>query len=61
MSYVILRNPHDDEYKLFTYEEGKELYSPNYGCPICSGSSVDDVISDAANFGISSEEIEVVI
>lgn len=61
MRYVILRNPHDDEYKLFTYEEGKTLYAPNYGCPICSGSSVDDVISNAANFKISPDEIEVVI
>lgn len=61
MSYVILRNPHDGEYKLFRYDEGKSLYAPNYGCPICSGSSVDDVISDAANFGISYGDIEVVI
>lgn len=60
MSYVILCNPHDEKYKLFVYEEGKELYAPNYGCPLGSSGRVDDLIKHAINrHGINPDEIEV--
>lgn len=56
--YVILRNPHDHEYKLFECVPGKELYAPNYGCCISNGATMEDCfISAHVMWNIRREEV----
>ena len=56
--YVILRNPHDQEYKLFKYVPGKELYAPNYGGCITNGATMDDCFLSAHSmFNIRKKEV----
>lgn len=45
--YVCLYNPHSQEWLLFNYEYGKDLYAPNYGVAISNGATPEDCISSA--------------
>ena len=60
MKYVCLYNPHSEEWLLFEYIENKELYAPNYGCPIYNGATPEDCITGACEmWDISPEEVGI--
>ena len=59
-SYICLCNPHDSEWKVFDFVEGREKYAPNYGTPLSNGATPEDAIQMAVDvFGINSNEVEV--
>lgn len=58
--YVVLFNPHSEEWLVFKYDENKELYAPNYGTPIANGKTIEDAIDFAVSvFDINPNEIDV--
>ena len=59
-NHVLLRNPHDSEWKCFHRIRDVPLYAPNYGTPIASGKTIDDCISCAVAMGVKRWDIEVI-
>ena len=56
--YIILFNPHDDEYKMFEYVDGRKLYAPNYGCCISNGKTREECFESAHQmFNIQKDEV----
>lgn len=57
--YIVLYNPHSDEWLLFNYVEGREKYAPNYGTPVSNGPTPRDAIDMAVDmFGVNPDEVE---
>lgn len=55
---IILWNPHDEQYKMFTYEPDRTPYAPNYGCPIATGRTYQECLDyGCAMWDIDPEDV----
>ena len=59
-NHILLKNPHDGEWKCFERLHGVPLYAPSYGTPIASGESIDDCIHESLKWGVKRWDIEVI-
>lgn len=58
--YIVLFNPHSEEWLLFDYEEDKEEYAPNYGVAISNGKTIDETINSAVKmFNINPSKVKI--
>lgn len=55
--YICLYNPHSEEYLVFRYDEQKQPYAPNYGCPISNGKTPEEAIDMASMFNINPKNV----